>query len=100
AFLEQAAAFNDAWRAWLTIEIEKLGFAVTPSVANFILIHFPQDAGRTAKDADDFLTARGLILRRLENYGLPHALRLSIGTEEANRAVVAALGQFTGTVHG
>jgi histidinol-phosphate aminotransferase len=35
-----------------------------------------------------------LILRRLEPYGLPHALRLSVGTEEANRRVVASLRTF------
>ena len=40
------------------------------------------------------LTARGLILRRMEGYGLPHALRLSIGTEEANRLVINALTEF------
>ncbi|GGE51056.1 histidinol-phosphate aminotransferase 1 [Agaricicola taiwanensis] len=101
AFLENAASFNHQWLTWLTQEIEKLGLKVTPSVANFILIHFPDQPGRTAKDADEFLTGRGLILRRLENYGLPNGLRLSVGTEEANRAVVAALADFTkGWDHG
>jgi histidinol-phosphate aminotransferase len=94
AFVEAAAAFNTQWLDWLSREISALGLKVTPSAANFLLIHFPAESGRTARDADEFLTARGLILRRLENYGLPGALRLSIGTEEANRAVVAALGEF------
>ena len=58
---------------------------VTPSVGNFLLIHFPKDAGRTAKDADAFLSGRGLILRRIDAYGLPDALRLTVGDEEANR---------------
>ncbi len=94
AFLDAAARFNEQWLGWLTSEIQRLGFEVTPSVANFVLVHFPTEPGRTAQDADAFLTARGLILRRLENYGLPHALRLSVGSEEANRAVVAALADF------
>jgi histidinol-phosphate aminotransferase len=67
---------------------------VTPSVANFVLIHFPETKGRTATDADAFLTARGLILRHVAAYKLPNALRLSVGTEEANRLVVAALKDF------
>ena len=54
-------------------------------VANFVLIHFPQTKGKTAEDADAFLTQRGLILRALKNYKLPHALRMTVGTEEANR---------------
>lgn len=94
AFAEQAIDFNARWLGWLSEEIRALGFTVTPSVANFILIHFSDEPGRRAADADAFLTARGLILRRLENYGLPNGLRLSVGTEEANRAVVAALRDF------
>ncbi len=69
---------------------------MTPSVANFLLIHFPDTKGRTAKDADAFLTARGLILRQTTAYKLPKALRMSVGTEEANRLVVAALKDFLG----
>jgi len=69
---------------------------VTPSVANFVLIHFPAEQGRMAPEADAFLTRRGLILRRLEPYHLPGALRLTVGSEEANRLVVEALAQFMG----
>ena len=68
---------------------------MTPSIANFLLIHFPETQGRTAKEADAFLTARGmLILRQVGAYKLPNALRMSVGTEEANRLVVAALMEF------
>jgi histidinol-phosphate aminotransferase len=34
------------------------------------------------------------VLRALDNYGLPHALRLTIGTEEANRLVADGLHDF------
>jgi histidinol-phosphate aminotransferase len=91
---EMSRAHTEHWRSWLTDEVGKLGLKVTPSVANFILIHFPLDKGKTADEADAFLTKRGLILRALKNYQLPHALRLTIGTEEANRLVVAALAEF------
>src|SRR3954468_2585307 len=94
AHLEMSKAHTDHWRNRLTEESGKLGLKVTPSVANFILIHFPLDKGKTAADADAFLTARGLVLRALSNYRLPHALRMTIGTEEANRLVVEALRDF------
>ncbi len=90
----RAVAHNDEWLAWLTREIGALGLKVTPSVGNFLLIHFPQEPGRTARDADALLTSRGLILRRVDSYGLPHALRLTIGDAEANRLVVEALSDF------
>ena len=93
---ERSREHNTRWLAWLTQEIGRLGLKVTPSVANFVLIHFPHTLGRTAKDADAFLTARGLILRYVAAYKLPNALRLSVGTEEANRLVVAALKEFMG----
>ena len=67
---------------------------MTPSVGNFLLIHFPQAKGHTAKEADAFLAARGLILRQVGAYKLPNALRMSVGTEEANLLVVAALKEF------
>ncbi len=63
---------------------------------NFLLVHFPPETGTTAPAADDFLSARGLVLRRLEAYGLPDALRLSIGTKEANEALVAAMAELIG----
>jgi histidinol-phosphate aminotransferase len=94
AHLQMSKLHNEKWRSWLTEELTKLGLKVTPSAANFVLIHFPLDKGKTAADADAFLTGRGLVLRALNNYRLPHALRLTIGTEEANRLVVEGLREF------
>ncbi len=94
AHVAAAIEHNDRWLAWTTAELEKLGLRVTPSVGNFVLIHFPQTPGRTARDADAFLTRRGLILRAMGAYGLPGAMRLTIGSEEANRLVLATLTDF------
>jgi histidinol-phosphate aminotransferase len=96
AHQERSREHNTHWLAWLTEEIGKLGLMVTPSVANFVLIHFPTTAGKTARDADAFLTTRGLILRQVAAYGLPDALRMSVGSEEANRLTVKALAEFLG----
>jgi histidinol-phosphate aminotransferase len=94
AHVEASRAHNEKWLGWLTAEIGKLGLEVTPSIANFVLIHFPDVKGRTAEEADAFLTQRGLILRRVSAYKLPNALRMSVGSEEANRLVVGALAEF------
>jgi histidinol-phosphate aminotransferase len=91
-----ARAYNEKWLVWLTDEISKLGLTVTPSVANFLLIHFPPAKGKTAADANAFLMQRGLILRQVAAYHLPDALRMSVGSEEANRLVVASLREFLG----
>ena len=74
---------------------------MTPSVGNFILVHFPDGAGRDAAAADAFLTGRGVITRRVASYGLPNALRVTVGSAEANEAFLAALGDFLrGPAHG
>jgi len=93
AHQQMSKVHTEKWRNWLTEEISKLGLKVTPSVANFVLIHFPEK-GKTADEADAFLTRRGLVLRGLKNYKLPHALRMTIGAEEANRLVVEGLREF------
>jgi histidinol-phosphate aminotransferase len=94
AHVDAGRAHNEKWLAWLMIELRNLGLEVTPSVANFVLIHFPSARGRSAEDADAFLTRRGLILRRVSAYRLPNALRMTVGTEEANRLVISALAEF------
>lgn len=92
SFMDRALAHNSRWLPWLATEIGKLGIAVTPSVGNFLLLHFPKE--RPADRADAFLLERGIVARRMEAYGLPAALRLTIGDEEANRAAVVALKEF------
>ena len=96
AFTQEAASFNQMWIEKLTGALEALGLKVTPSVANFVLIHFPDVDGKRAPEADEFLTSRGYILRAVKGYGFPNALRMSIGPEEANRGVIEALGEFMG----
>ena len=96
AFIENAVVFNVHWIERLTTAFEALGLRVTPSVTNFLLIHFPDEPGRRAADADAYLTARGFVLRAVRSYGFTNALRMSIGCEEANLGVIEALGEFMG----
>ncbi len=92
--LSRSVEHNSHWRDWLTREIRASGLSVDDSVCNFVLIRFPQTAGKTAKEADHYLGERGLILRGVESYGLADCLRLTIGPDEANRRVAAALKDF------
>lgn len=94
AHIDKSERHNETWRDWLTKNIRSLGLSVTESAANFVLIRFPDVRGKSAAEADRYLISRGLILRRLEAYNLPNCLRLTVGTEEANLAVFAALSQF------
>jgi histidinol-phosphate aminotransferase len=95
AHIEAAIEHNERWLPWLAESISALGIEVTPSVANFLLLEFNDAAtGRSAASADVFLSAHGFILRAMGAYRLPNCLRLTVGREEANRGVVAALAEF------
>jgi histidinol-phosphate aminotransferase len=92
AFMDQALAHNTTWLSWLTEEISKLGLQVTPSVGNFVLVHFTTN--KTAAMADSHLQEHGLVVRRMEAYGMANALRMSVGTKDANHALINALKGF------
>lgn len=92
AHVDASIAHNDKWLPWLIENIRALDLRVDDSVGNFALIHF-RDA-KQAAEADHFLTARGLILRGVTAYGLPHCLRVTVGSEDANCRVVEALREF------
>ncbi|MCR5939838.1 histidinol-phosphate transaminase [Ochrobactrum sp. XJ1] len=94
AHVEKSITYNDKWLGWLTEEFTRLGLRVTPSVTNFLLIHFSDNGAHSADKADEWLSKRGYILRRVGGYGFPNALRMTVGPEEANRGVVAALTEF------
>lgn len=96
AFVATAVDHNLTWLARVSEALEALGLRITPSVTNFVLIHFPEESGRRAEEANDFLTSRGYILRAVRSYGFPNALRMTIGSEEANEGVIAALTEFMG----
>jgi histidinol-phosphate aminotransferase len=93
-FLERAVAHNDTWLPWLSEELSALGLDVTPSVGNFVLVHFAAGNGRDAHAADAHLQDSGFVVRRMDAYGMPGALRISVGTEDANRGLVASLKEF------
>ena len=92
--VRKGRAHNSKWLPWVTAEIRKTGLRVDDSVANFVLIHFPAEGDKTAARADAFLSRNGVILRGVASYGLPDALRMTIGTEEEKRLAVKLLSEF------
>jgi len=93
-FQKRSVAHVERWRPWLTQQLGGLGLDVVPPSANFVLVGFPRTPGRTAAEAEVFLARRGLIVRGVAGYGLPDHLRITIGLEAHNRALIDALAQF------
>jgi len=95
AFMAQSADHNDAELIRVKDAVEKAGFKTFPSVGNFVLIEFPEEAGRTSAEADAFLRQEGIVIRDVNVYGLPTCLRASIGTTEQNDDLIAAIEKFS-----
>ena len=92
AWVATSRAHNSRWRAWLTGQLQGAGIRVWPSVGNFVLADFATP-GR-AQAANTHLKSRGIIVRAVGGYGLPHCLRITVGTEDENRAAAEALADF------
>jgi histidinol-phosphate aminotransferase len=94
SFLAVSRDHNSTWLPWLSERIRATGLIVHPSVANFVLVRFPEDNGHNAAAAIAFLNDRGIIPRETVANGLPGCIRITIGTEAENRAVAATLVEF------
>ncbi len=93
-FTQKLVANNQKWRSWLSDELSSNSLRVLPSQANFITVIFPDEKSINAKKADEILLQNGLVTRQLDAYGLPDALRISIGTKEAMEQVALILKKF------
>lgn len=96
-FVAASRAHNAQWRAWLSEEIAKLGnkgLRAVESKANFLLVLF--EGAVSAETAYKGLMDRGYIVRWLPGQGLPHGLRITIGTAEETQGLAAALREIVG----
>ena len=89
-FLKRTLEMADTGRKYLTENIAALGYRVLPSVANFLLVEF----GSKAEEIRIALKDKGIFIRQMGAYNLPHHLRVTVGTAEDNKRVIEALKQF------
>ncbi len=85
---------NARMRVWLAQALAELGVPSDTSMANFVLARFASTDEAEACDA--FLQSKGLIVRRVSGYKLPHCLRITVGDEAGCRRVAHAVAQFKG----
>ncbi|ETX27650.1 histidinol-phosphate transaminase [Roseivivax isoporae] len=92
AYVERCRSENARLRTWLAEALMEHGVPSDTSCANFVLARF---ADRTEAEACDlFLQKEGLIVRRVAGYGLPAALRITVGDEASCRRVAHTIGLF------
>ncbi|QJP11365.1 histidinol-phosphate transaminase [Pseudomonas multiresinivorans] len=88
AYFEQTRNAVIHSREKLVAELKTLGFDVLPSAANFIFARHPQRDGAELAAA---LREEGVIVRHFKQQRINQFLRISIGTEEQNQALIEAL---------
>ncbi len=95
AHLAATRDHNSVWLPWLSERFRAAGLTVYPSVANFVLVRFPEGNRHDADAAMRFLNRHGIIPRQTGGYGLPGCLRFTIGGEDEMRACADAVDAFT-----
>ncbi|WP_410217524.1 histidinol-phosphate transaminase [Paracoccus sp. (in: a-proteobacteria)] len=93
AFTARCIDLNARMRDRMRQSLIQMGIACDESFANFVLARF--DSPETAAAADAALRADGILVRRVGGYGLPAALRITVGDEEGCTRVLDSLGRFT-----
>ncbi len=91
-WVEKGRIHNREYRARLTHGLEAAGIKVWPSEGNFVLADF--GTAVRAQAADGFLRSKGIIVRPVGAYGLPHCLRITVGLAEEVERVVETLAEF------
>lgn len=86
-WLRSTVAANAREREALAVALRRRGWPVSPSQTNFLLVEFGE---RTAQ-IEAALLERGVVVRPMAGYGLPECLRISVGTADENRRLLAAL---------
>ncbi|WP_295043911.1 histidinol-phosphate transaminase [uncultured Paracoccus sp.] len=92
AFRDHCADLNARMRDRLRNSLIQMGVGCDESFANFVLARFADPA--TAESADAALRADGILVRRVAGYGLPAALRITVGDEDGVTRVIDTLGRF------
>ena len=79
SFFKRSIKHNSYYLNWLIKEIVKIGLIPIPSVANFLLVKFPKKGKFSATNVNKYLLSKGIIIRKVDSYGLNNCIRISIG---------------------
>lgn len=88
--IEKSKARNAAQKRYLYEQFDKLNLGYIPTETNFILLPELKYDEKTISEA---LLRRGVIVRPAGAFGVPGAVRVTIGTREENERLVWALEQ-------
>ena len=89
--LESMSAKVTQTRGVLVAALDQLGFETLPSTANFVFTRHPKHTGATLYRQ---LRERGIIVRHFKSPRIDAFLRITIGTDAQNQALIGALKEL------
>jgi histidinol-phosphate aminotransferase len=93
-YIENVRTHTAAWQLRMQNELGALGIGVIPSASNFYLLDFNQCKGKSANEAASSLESQGIIPRPVNAAAGDDVLRITVGLDSENEAVIAALTQY------
>lgn len=91
-FLHRSLEVNSRGLQFLTKSLQEMELNVIPAEANFVMV--VRESEDDAQHIYQELLKQGVIIRPLKAFGLPHCLRITIGTDEENRTFIEALSKI------
>jgi histidinol-phosphate aminotransferase len=88
-YLKESLLVNAAGKQFLSSALQELGLKVVETNANFFMVPFPDE--RQVDEVYGGLLRHGVIIRPLKGFGLPHSVRITIGTGSQNKKLMEAL---------
>lgn len=81
-FLHRSLENNSVGMDYLSKTFDELGLQQVPSLANFIMVDFGSE--EKVSDLHQKLLRKGIAIRPLKAFGLPHCFRVTVGTPDEN----------------
>lgn len=91
-YLARSIEVNAAGMQQITAGLDSMGLHYIPSRGNFVTVNLQQPGQEVYQQ----LLHEGVIVRPVDNYGMPEFLRVSIGTGKENERFLQALAKVLG----
>ena len=89
-WIQRAIEYNILWSKKIFEVLQECKIKTNEPSANFFLINFDQTK-INSNQAFEQLASKRLILRKMTQYKIPNALRLTIGNQQANEHFIQAI---------
>ena len=91
-FINKAIKHNKKWKPFIEKKLNNLGLTIIPGVANFVLVKFKNT--KQANNCYTYLESKEIYVRKINEYGLPQFLRITVGLKNENITLCKTISKF------